>query len=156
MCCSNRKPLLCQPTFQLTTKKKTDEVITPQKIVAPIENKIIESVSKPASTAGSKPTGSSAENSSSFSMKGMSLQSIAANLPPKLTPIESTTSAVEEKPTEYVAEKKSEEKKVEQKTETISTPKKQIYTPMEKFNAMVEQHPELKNLANEFNLEVDF
>ncbi len=139
--------------ISIDEKKKTDEVIAPQKIVAQIENKVAEIASKPLSTAGSKPTGSSAENSSSLNMKGNFLENLKNKITPKSI---ASTPVVEEKPTEYVAEKIAEEKKVEQKTESISSSKKQIYTPMEKFNAMVEAHPELKNLANELNLEVDF
>ncbi|MFM2226491.1 MAG: hypothetical protein RJA07_2693 [Bacteroidota bacterium] len=91
-----------------------------------------------------KATGSSASDTSGINLKGFDLSKMQQQMPKQ---------NVVEKPIEVINEILP---KIEQEITLQKSPEKKLYTPMEKFNAMVEKNPALKILANELKMEVDF
>jgi DNA polymerase III subunit gamma/tau len=145
------------PNTDLDSKKKTEPntIVDVQKpsvptsqqatVAAPINTSI---TSEPASQyipkTALKATGSSASDTSKVNIKGIDINKMQQQIPKP---------SVVEKPIEAINEV------VPNAQHEIATPKlveKKLYTPMEKFNAMLEKNPTLKDLATELKMEVDF
>ncbi|MEY2829963.1 MAG: hypothetical protein RIQ33_1821 [Bacteroidota bacterium] len=162
LCYLNR--VLLQPTLlvaaDVDSKKKIEPIIaTPtnaeiKATVSPIANPNSAVKSEASVTAeppsqyipktALKATGSSSADTSTINLKKIDLEKMQ-----------------QQAPLPQVAEIKVETKKEEPTVEifknisNINT-EKSLYTPMEKFNAMVQKNPLLKDLANDLNMEVDF
>ncbi|MEN9523912.1 MAG: hypothetical protein RL065_2289 [Bacteroidota bacterium] len=144
------------PSSDLDSKKKTEPslaseiqkpIITnapPSSVTTAKSNTI---ASEPASQyipkTALKATGSSASDTSNINLKGFDLGKIQQQMPKQ------TIDKANEKTTEtqsIIIEADVVQKNAEKK----------LYTPMEKFNAMLEKNSAIKDLANEFRTEVDF
>ena len=138
------------PSTNELEKKKTDNVVLQNiQAVKQEEKNIAAPTEKSIPITATKATGSAAANSTP-SLKNLDFNKL------RETAQQSQQQAFQD------AAKKNEEKIIEAKaieTEEIKnepTAKKQLYTPMEKFNVMIEKNPVLKDLANDLNLEIDF
>ena len=154
LCYLNRilqQPVALQsaPANELELKKKTEPVSV--EAANPVQKNPIATPATPEKNipiTASKATGSSAANTSSVNLKGFNVDNLRGEIPKPIVrmPIESV-----------IQEVKENYESAEVKITTPEKPtEKKLYTPMEKFNAMVNNNPILKDLANELNLEVDF
>jgi DNA polymerase III subunit gamma/tau len=135
-------------------KKKTDELNIPTSSSQKVEEPASAFNQKNIPITANKASGSGAVNSSGVSLKNLDLTKMKEAAPKQI-------------PTLVTQEKKSVSENIKKNETTVNTDSEQVslttkssekklYTPMEKFNAMIRTNPALKDLANELNLEVDF
>ena len=144
------------PNTDLDSKKKTESIaaieqntnqaIAPQPIASQQNNSTItsEPTAQYIPKTALKATGSSASDTSNINLKGFDLNKMQQQMPKQ---------TVVEKPIEIISQILP---KADQQNTTQKNTEKKLYTPMEKFNAMLEKNPALKDLANELKMEVDF